>query len=628
MSEPASQPKPAEPAERADDAAPRRRRWFRVGVRPALMVAFLVTCGVPLTGFWYWSYSAMLQSEIDEVEERHLLLARNLGSALDRYHDDLASAFEVFTRGMTTGRDVGFIKELFVKLKFNQVCVYAAKSGRLDEEFLSGSRPCAETLPPEKLSSLHDLAATGGEGAAISPVMHDGDGNPAMYIVQRSNGLMMVGAFATDYFRQLGGRISFGRMGHAAIVDQTGRVLAHPLPEWEAEARDISAVSAVQRMLAGESGVGLFYSPALKGNMIAGFTQTSSGWGVMVPQPVAELEAKAQTVSRSALIVLIGGLIFAACIATFFTGMMSRPVNAVAAAARRMSRGETETRVADDVLQQPFTELAVLGRSYNHMADRIEQAQLEERDLRIKAERADLAKSRFVAVMSHEIRTPMNGLIGMAQLLRRTKLDDKQSMFVDKLLDSGKSLMNILNDVLDLSQMEAGHLEISPERFDARDVTKTVVDLFQLEAEQKGTALQIDEVPAASHKLVSDPHRVQQVLLNLVGNAVKFTSDGKVDVRIGPAEDQTAYRFEVRDTGVGIPEQAHEQIFRDFTQADSSMSRTFGGTGLGLAICRRLVTALGGEIGFSSQVGVGSVFWFELKLDAGLGPRTAATDAE
>lgn len=302
------------------------------------MLAFLLTCSVPLIGFWYWSYTSVLQHEIDEVEERHLLIARNLGAALDRYHGDLTSAFDVYSAAITTDEDVGFFQPLFQKLNVRNVCVYNAGSGLLQRAFLAASHPCAGAVDGAQLEMFRGLlAARQNSGTAISPVTHAADGAAVLYAVNTAMDYLVIGAVGTGYFRELGSRINFGRMGHAAIVDQTGRVLAHPLKDWEAEARDISAVSTVQRMLAGESGVGRFYSPALKGDMVAGFNgATASGWGVMVPQPIDELEETATKVSRSAYVVLIVGVVLAATIATFFTTVLARPVNDVAAVARRM----------------------------------------------------------------------------------------------------------------------------------------------------------------------------------------------------------------------------------------------------------------------------------------------------
>ena len=516
---------------------------------------------------------------------------------------------------MAADEDPAFARSLFTKLQFRHICVFDVTSRTLQRSFFSKEKPCPEAIGEERLGMLLDLENAGGDQVGMSGVTHTPDGATVLLLVRRFGDQLVVGAVKTDYFRQLGRRINFGRRGHAAIVDNTGRVMAHPLRDWEDAVKDISAVSAVQRMLNGESGVERFYSPALKGDMIAGFTAvTQAGWGVMVPQPVVELEATARRLSRSALFVLAIGLAFAIAMALLISGRLSRPVNAVARVARRMSDGETRARVGPELLRQPLSELAELSASFNQMADRIETSQTQEKSLRIKAEQAAIAKSQFLAVMSHEIRTPMNGLLGIAALLCTTKLDEKQQSFVNMLRESGDGLMRVLNDVLDFSQIDAGHIQIVALPYDLYEIVNSVANLMSLQAQINGTKIEIDCSDAPETNAVGDQFRVRQVLLNLVGNAVKFTENGTISITVShdSASGSGGFRISVRDTGAGIPTEAQGRIFTEFMQVDSSMSRSHGGTGLGLAISKGLVEVMGGRIGFESRVGAGTVFWFTI----------------
>ncbi|NVK16366.1 MAG: response regulator [Rhodobacteraceae bacterium] len=240
--------------------------------------------------------------------------------------------------------------------------------------------------------------------------------------------------------------------------------------------------------------------------------------------------------------------------------------------------------------------------------------QLEE--ARAAAEEGARAKSDFLATMSHEIRTPMNGVIGMAQLLRDSGLSKEQALYADTILSSADMLLGLINDVLDFSKMEAEELTLSPVSFDPRACFETTIRLLQAQADAKGLDLALEIQDDLPEQLYGDDRRIRQILMNLTGNAIKFTKRGRVSVALGgtPAAGGYELTFSVTDSGIGIAEDKLGDVFERFSQADAAISRRFGGTGLGLAISRRLAEAMGGSIAVSSELGRGSCFAVRLLL--------------
>ncbi|WP_240724758.1 ATP-binding protein [Onishia niordana] len=284
-------------------------------------------------------------------------------------------------------------------------------------------------------------------------------------------------------------------------------------------------------------------------------------------------------------------------------GLMSLSILMVTRFLFREARENAESRRAQEVLRRRLEESAQ------------------------KAQDANEAKSEFLATVSHEIRTPLNGVIGMSEMLRGRPLDPSSRRYAEIIHDSADKLLGLINDILDFSRIESGHLELEHVDFSLQELIEAAVRLFEPRAAYKGITLSTELAADVPDRLQGDPGRLRQVLLNLLSNAIKFTERGEVSVQVSYSADERLL-VSVRDSGSGISDEQRHRLFEPFRQGDASTARRFGGSGLGLVICRRLVSAMGGEIDFISRLGEGSRFWFEVPLRCATPPEQTKNAAE
>ena len=609
-------------------------RWY-------ISVAFLMVGVGPLIFFGAQRISALFATQNASIQQKHVPMAESLAQAVYGYLLDQTSALQSTASQIESDNDSG-IPHLndasFNPAHLNQELAAAHSAqpallqlyvGNLAAKAVAAAPPAGVGVDYSDWNYVRDVLNPRRVGPKYSDVVRSkGDASVAAVVIavpmlDTSRRLVgfLAGTVNLSEVQRLSTYSRIGLSGQAVVVDRRGRVIAHPRDDWRAEARDLSSSGIFQQSLGQDIGVSWYTDPDGNIPRVAGFaTVPVVGWKVWVSQPVAELRAELTPLITSTVEWLLVAIVLALVLGFLAATWITRPVDELTRAAARIAQGDFVTPVevrarfaAKELraLAQTFGQMArELSGAYQTLEEKVSQRTSELQAANQELARANKLKSEFLANVSHELRTPLSAIIGFSQILLDGidgPITDEQGQDISQVNKSGQSLLALINQILDLSKIEAGKMDLTPERVDLPALVTSVLESISPLAQEKG--LRIDTrfgpgLPAVE----ADPGRLKQILINLLSNAVKFTERGHIEIQAQPSGRMV--RIAVKDTGIGISAEAQRVIFEEFVQGDGSSTRRHGGTGLGLSIVRKLVEMHGGAITVVSQPGLGSTFTF------------------
>jgi len=606
-----------------------------------MSVGFLLVAVCPLLLYGAQRVSALFTQQNTSIQDKHQRLAEVLAQAVDAFMRDQTAALESTARQIQSSdpqavahlNDPGFQP---ARLDAELAAAHSAQPAVL-QLYVGDLKGHAVAADPRsevgrdfsQFNYVREVLSPSAGPATFSNVLRgpgSADVSSVVIAVPLTSADRAVAGYlaGTVDLQQVQTLSASSQVGHGdvVVVDSQGRVIAAPHPDWRIEARDLSSLGVFQQAIAHRTGVAWF-TGVDGAPTVAGFaTVPQLRWRVWVSQPVAELRAELSPLIMGTLQWLLVAVVLALVLAFLATAWLSRPVDVLNKAAARMATGDFSTQA---VIRDPLAarELLGLAQTFNQMATQLSGAyqtleeKVSQRTSELQAANQELAranklKSEFLANVSHELRTPLSAIIGFSQILLDGidgSLNEEQQQDVAQVNKSGHSLLGLINQILDLSKIEAGKMEISTERVDLCELVGEIVDEIRPLAQEKGLRVE-SRLPGELPAVEADPLRLRQILINLLSNAVKFTDRGHVEILAQPSGRMM--RVSIHDTGVGISPEAQKVIFEEFVQGDGSSTRRHGGTGLGLSIVRTLVEMHGGAITVVSEPGLGSTFTFTL----------------
>jgi len=608
-------------------------RWY-------ISVGLLLVGVVPLIFFGAQRISSLFATQNASIQQKHEPMAESLAQAIYGYLLDQTSALQSTASQLESdnaslarlnepGFDPTHLNQELAAAHSAQPALLQLYVGSLNGRAVAAAPTAAVGADYSVWNYVREVLNPRRTGPTYSDVVRSqGDTSVSAVIIavpildpQRNLIGFLAGTVNLSEVQRLSNYSRIGVNGQAVVVDRRGRVIAHPRNDWRIEAKDLSSQAIFQQSLGQESGVSWYTD--LDGNepRAAGFaTVPVVGWKVWISQPVADLRTELTPLILSTLEWLLVAIVLALVLGFIAAAWITRPVVELTRAAGRIAQGDFVTPV---VVRERFAakEMRELAHTFNQMArqlsgayltleDKVSQRTSELQSANQELARANKLKSEFLANVSHELRTPLSAIIGFSQILLDGidgPVNEEQLQDITQVNKSGQSLLSLINQILDLSKIEAGKMELSLERVELPMLISAVLDSISPLAQEKG--LRIDtRFPPGLPAVEGDAARLKQILINLLSNAVKFTDRGRIEVIAQPSGRMV--RIAVKDTGIGISREAQKLIFDEFVQGDGSSTRRHGGTGLGLSIVRKLVEMHGGAITVISEPGMGSTFTF------------------
>ena len=580
------------------------KRLSQLRLRYLFLVTFTLVAVLPAVTLTAWVVDHALTQERQSSGAKQQHLAGVVAFGLDRYANDVRAAFEHMASLDYGTFDKRATMRLARNLGFRYALLIGPDGGQIEfTDFEHGP----EGRTDEELRAR--IVETAVQSPRFLPVITDGAGQPTVFITEAyQDGTVIAAALSTGHIRATQRAVSFGTHGHAVIVDQLGKVIAHPNAELETSVRSLSRIEAVQALLRQESGYQEFYSPVREETMLAGYAPAGvAGWGVMAVRPKAEIVSLAWEYAAGAIIFVAVALLAAMGLAFAMARVIVRPVERVAAVAQRLSSGDMSAQV-DPVPQVPV-ELGNLSRTINSLAGNLNLWRLSLTESLEEAQASSREKHDFLSSLSHEIRSPLNVVIGLAEAMQDERLAGadaaKRSEYARDIATAGHHLLELIDGILELSRIGSGQVLPSPGPVSLTDSVGGVIRVMEPQARRENIALTCN-LSADLPPVDANESKLSQVLLNLISNAIKFTPEGGQVTLSAEVLDNGRLAVYIADTGIGMSPRDLEIALKPFGRVQRAWNRGRSGIGLGLPLARQLAEEMGGGFAIDSTPGHGT----------------------